>query len=243
MNLMRDEFKQIADQNTATSCEFLNEFCQGGWKLAQTSSHLVQKCLNLDAIANDLQKYHVFLMLHNCISDLCCCLDSIERGHDRTVLNNLRMVFEDFCCALHISSSHLVYEKFITNKHSATDSIGPAGKLRPNDAKFKHLYGELSKVSHHKAAELLARQMATRNGPLTHLKSINPSRLHLQIYPLLIIVDFLRSICEVTEELCLHVLPNPYFWIKPGEPNLSTQEDALILCLIEKAKPIFGPES
>lgn len=178
-------------------------------------------------------------MLRNCISAICCCLDSLERGHDRTVLNNLRMVFEDFCCTLHMHNDNAIYEKFLLSKHSATDSIGPARKLRPNDKKFKWIYGELSKVSHHKLVEFLARQMVSREGLLSHLKPLNPKRLHIQVFPLMIIVDFLRSIGEFAEEICLHLLPTPYFWLSPSEQNLETKEDMLIRKLAQQADPIF----
>lgn len=236
---MRTEFKKIAEDNTVAAYQLLGDFYQGSWKLVQTSSNVVDRCRSLDTVANDLKKHNLLIMLRNSISDICCCLDSLERGHDRTILNNLRMIFEDFCCVLHIHSDNAVYEKFLANKHSATDSIGPAGKLRPNDTKFKWIYGELSKVSHHKAVELIARQMVTREGPLSHLKPINPDRLHIQVYPLMIILDFLRSIGEVAEEMCLHLLAAPYFWTSSSERNLTTKEDDLIRRLFEKAKPIF----
>lgn len=239
MEPMRTQFKKIAEDNTITAYTLLEDFYRGGWQLAQTSSNVIDRCLNLRAIVGDVKTHNLLVMLRNCVSDICCCLDSVERGCDRTVLNNLRMVFEDFCCALHMYNNQSIYEKFLADKHSATDSIGPAGKLRPNDTKFKWIYGELSKASHHKSANFLARQMVTREGLLSHLKPINPDRLYIQVNPLLIIVDFLRSIGEFAEEMCLYCLNTPYFWINLSERNLATKEDELIRRLAEKAKPIF----
>lgn len=236
---MRITFKNIAEENTLASQELLEDFYTVGWKLAQTSSKIIDKCLNMYEIANDVKKTHLLMMLHNCISDLCCCLDSIERGHDRTVLNNLRMVFEDFCCVLHMQNEDKIYKNFISNRHTATDSIGPAKKLRPNDKSFKWLYGELSKISHHKNVELLARQMVSREGQLSHLKPISPNKLSIQVFPILIIINFLRSIGKEAEKICIHLLPTPYFWIGPSKQNLKTEEDALILKLIPKADSIF----
>ena len=149
------------------------------------------------------------------------------------------MVFEDFSCSIHIHFDDLIYKKFSSNKHSASKSIGPAKKLRPNDTAFNWVYGELSKVSHHKGIEFLARQMVTRERSLSHLKPINPNSLDIQVTPLLLIAHFLRSIGEFAEEICLHLLPTPYFWIKPCERNLSTHEDELIYDLAQKAKSIF----
>jgi hypothetical protein len=238
-HFMRSEFKKMAENNAIAAHRFLGDFYEGGWKLAHTSSQVIDQCLNMEEIVNDIKLTFLLIMLRNCISDICCNLDSLERGHDRTVLNNLRMTFEDFCCALHMHDDNTIYEKFLCGKHSASKSIDPAGKLRLNNPEFKSIYGRLSKVSHHMLPQLLARQMVSREGLLSHLKPLVPNRLHIQVYPLMIIVDFLRSIGEFAEEMCLHLLPTPYFWIKPTERNLGTNEDILIRSLIQKAAPIF----
>lgn len=235
---MRNEFKKIAEENSIASNQFLSEFYDGAWKLSQISSKVIDRCMNINEIANDEKKIILLVMLRNCISDICCCLDSLERGHNRTVWNNFRMIFEDFCLILHIHYDEEVFNKFINGNHQASKSVGAAKTLRPNDAKFKSLYGELSKISHHVLPELIARQMVTKEGLISHLKPFNSDKLDIQSNPILFIIDFLRSIGELAEELCLEFLPKPYFWIKPSTRNLATTSDRIILKLIQRAEQI-----
>ena len=232
----RTEYKKIAEENTIISQQLLEEFYVVGWKLAIISSSVIDDCLSTSEVVVDVKKTLLLLMLRNCISDICCCLDSLERGHERTVLNNLRMVFEDFCCVIHIHNDDVIYQKFINGQHQASKSIGTAKKLRVGDKKFDFLYGELSKVFHHVRPELIARQMQTRDGQLSHLKLINEKCLDVPKTPLYIIIDFLRSIGEFAEEICLNFLPSPYFWIKSSTRNLETSIDILIQKLVVKVE-------
>lgn len=200
---MRTEFQKLADQNMLASQEHLKKFYEAAWELAQKGTNIIGKCLNIEEIGRNTKKYLLLVMLRNCISDLCCCLDSLERGHDRTVFNNIRMIFEDFCCVVHMNYDQKIFEKFLKGNHYASKSVGPAKNLRPNDAKLSVLYGELSKISHHTCPELVARQMISRDGILSHLKPIDLKKLHVQVNPLCMIIDFLKSIAEVAEQVCL----------------------------------------
>lgn len=236
---MRNEFKKIAEENTEASQNHLKEFFEGSWCLAQISTKIIDRCLRTVEIAEDEKKTYLLVMLRNCISDICCCLDSLERGHQRTIDNNTRMIFEDFCCVVHINNDDKIYQKFLKGEHQASKSIGHAKKLRPNDAKFKHLYGKLSEISHHVDPSLIARQMLTRDGLLSHLKPIDPKKLRNQVTPLLPLIDILRSIGEFAEEMCLQFLETPYFWLKPSTRNIETSADKIIQQLANKALVMY----
>ena len=153
-------------------------------------------------------------MLNNSISDLLCCLDSLERGHCRTIENNLRMIFEDYCCALHISKDENTYIRFLKGDHQASNSISYAKKAQKME-EIGQLYGYLSNISHHKDPNLLGRQIVSITGGDTffsHLKPIDPKRLTLQVVSLLSILHLLRGGAELAEEICLDILEKPYFW-------------------------------
>lgn len=46
---MRNKFREIAKDNTTVAYEHLEDFYQTNWKLAQTSSDIIDRCLSLDA--------------------------------------------------------------------------------------------------------------------------------------------------------------------------------------------------
>ncbi len=232
---MKVEFKKIAEENVLASEKLLGDFYEITWKLVDISNSIIQKCLMNQVVADDIKKTFLLVMLRNCISDICCCIDALERGHERTVLNNLRMVFEDLCCVIHIYHDNETYAKFLNANHQASASVGPTKKLRPSDEVFHTLYGELSKISHHGFPELIARQMIAREGLLSHLKPINANRLYTQITPIMIVILLTRIIGEFSEEICLNNLLKFYFWINSNTKNSETPIDTHIQSLAIKA--------
>src|ERR1700685_3691311 len=97
---MRNSFKKLAEENTEVLYKELAEFLDGTWSLAKRSSNVIDA--NLLRIKIEGKELDSNIVLRNIISDLCCCLDSLERGGCRTIDNNLRMAFEDYCCALQL---------------------------------------------------------------------------------------------------------------------------------------------
>jgi len=231
---MRAELKKQQEENILTSHKLLGDYYEVAWNLMSIGDEIIYKCLMTQQIADDIKKTNLLLILRNCISSIYYCLDGVEKGYDRTILNNLRMVLEDLSLVIHIYHDDEAYKKFKNGKHQASASIGYARKIRPNDQIFS-LYGELSKVSHHVDIELIAMQMVTRNGLISHLKPINSYTLDIQINLIMIIILLTRTIGEFSEEICLKYLYNFYFWINSSKKNTETPIDIKIQLLVIKA--------
>lgn len=241
---MRNSFKKMADKNSHDIQQHLGEFIEGSWKTAQKCSKQVSICLQ--SIKSSQKQLECTAMLYNSISDLFCCLDAFERGHDRTISNNLRMILEDYCCVIQINKDEAAYKQFSNNKHLASKSVGYAKKTHENRKFLGNLYGELSKISHHNGKHLLARQtVSIKNGCelYSHLKPIDPNRLYGQINHLLMINHLFLSIAELAEEICINNLETPYFLTKSKDGwqrNLNTKECEFIQKLTLKAQQILG---
>lgn len=150
------------------------------------------------------------------LSDCCCCLDAFERGHERTVQNNLRMILEDFCSIVEASENDSVFTALQQGKHQASRSISFATSKYPK-LDIGNMYGELSKTSHHKEQGLFTRQWTNPRGIISHIKPFNPNLGNTQGDILFRIMLFARIVGEVAEKLCIDELEAPYFWTKEKE--------------------------
>ena len=108
---MRTAFKKAAKDNTDILHKHLGEFLEGTWSLARKSTDVIDTYRV--RIKTEGKELDSTLVLRNIISDLCCCLDSLERGGCRTIDNNLRMSFEDYCCALQLHADPKAYALFL----------------------------------------------------------------------------------------------------------------------------------
>ena len=182
---------------------------------------------------------HLLILLRNAVSDLLCCLDNLEAGHDRTLDNNLRMIFEDYCLALNIRGVEEAYELFLKGKLQASTTVTFAKKKEGLDS-FGRLYGFYSDISHHKDYNLLARQVVCINGKVnhfSHLKSIDKNRLYVQLNKLLMISLLLRLIGEEAEKIGAVYNVNLYFLEKSEDgyiKNLNIPENHFMMRLIEE---------
>ncbi|ADI38031.1 hypothetical protein wcw_0663 [Waddlia chondrophila WSU 86-1044] len=176
------------------------------------------------------------------MSDCCCCLDSAERGQDRTVHNNLRMILEDICCVIHSSEDDKILERLYNGKHQASNSVGFA-KNHYSTHEIGQLYGILSKISHHSMQELIVRQWVNRDGLLSHLKPFNPERSQATLNILLLVIHLSRIAGEVVEKICIKELDKPYFWESPQTKRKNPPIDTLIHNLCEKISVLMNQNS
>ena len=242
---MRRAFKKTAEENTKILHEELAEFFEGVWSLAEKSSNVIDA--NLVRIKDKGEILDSTIVLRNIISDLCCCLDSLERGACRTIDNNLRMAFEDYCCALQLNVDPKAYGLFLKEKFDISKAISFAKKYDQRYEDFGELYGRFSNISHHSRLILLARQIVSIENDVicyAHLKPINPTKLTAQISKLSFIAFLLIEIGVLGEEICLDLIDMPYFGCKTPEGyqrRLDTDEAIFILRLAEKTNVILNP--
>ncbi len=213
MTIMRNEFKKTAENNSKDFGTHLGDLLDKTWEVVKVSSHVIDKCLQVESISENAKHIHLLMMSRNLLSDCCCCLDALERGHERTVLNNLRMILEDLCCIIEASENEKVYIAVQNGEYSASQSISFAKKQYPTQT-LGDLYGMLSKVSHHTSSDLFVRQWVNRDGLLSHIKPFNPNRHQAQLNMLLMVTHFARLVGEVAEKPCIDKLKVPYFWTK-----------------------------
>lgn len=186
--------------------------------------------------------------MRNAISNLYCCLDSLERGHDRTVTSNLRMAFEDYCYAIAIHWNAEYYSLFMKEDLKVGQAISFAKKNRGNHKHFGELYGILSKITHHYDSTLLVRQILSMVGDVqyyAHLKPINPNKLFPQVFNLSLIAFLLLEVGAMAEEICIDLAEKPYFGIKilqEYQRSFDTSEDIFLIklsCLLmPRNKPL-----
>ncbi len=242
---MREAFKKAAEENSRILHRELAEFLDGTWSLARKSSDVIDSCRV--RIKTEGKELDSTLVLRNIISDLCCCLDSLERGGCRTIDNNLRMAFEDYCCALQLYADPKAYPLFLKEDLDIPQAITFAKKHRQGYEDFGQLYGHFSSILHHSRLILLARQVVSIENAMVcyaHLKPINPIKLTGQISKLIFIAFFLIEIGMLAEEICLGLIEAPYFGIKTPEgfqKRFDTPEAIFILKLAEKTDSILNP--
>ena len=134
---MRTAFKKAAKDNTDILHKHLGEFLEGTWSLARKSTDVIDTYRV--RIKTEGKELDSTLVLRNIISDLCCCLDSLERGGCRTIDNNLRMSFEDYCCALQLHADPKAYALFLKEDLDVPKAVTFAKKQR----KIIFLHGEI----------------------------------------------------------------------------------------------------
>lgn len=241
---MREAFKKAAQRNTTILYQSLGEFIDGTWALAQKSTDVIDTFRA--EIPCEGKELDTTLMLRNTISDLCSCLDALERGGDRTLQNNLRMAFEDFCLAVQLHWDTKAYDLFLKEKLSVPDAVPFAKKHKEGCQDFGRMYGLFSKISHHSRLLLLARQIlfidAKRNLIcLAHLRPVNPAKLIPQVTNLTLIAFLLIEIGVLTEEMCHLIVDKPlYFGMKTSqgyEKRFDTPEAIFIMKLAGKLDP------
>lgn len=233
MNTMRNSFKEIAIKNSKHIEIDLGDLLNKIWEVIRVSSQVIDNCLKVQSIRDNDKLLNLLIMSRNLLSDCCCCLDSLERGHDRTIFNNLRMILEDLSSVMNASEDENVYIALKDGKHQASQSITFAVKHYPTH-ELGHTYGWLSKISHHKEQSLLARQWINRNGLMAHIKPYDPKRRNAQLNALLTTMHFARLAGEVAEKLCLDELVNFYFWTKEKERHTSPEINILVSDVAEK---------
>jgi len=211
--MMRHSFKKIAVNNSKDFEEHLGDLLNKTWEVIRVSSLVVDNCLKVKSVRDNKKYLYLLMMSRNLLSDCCCCLDALERGHERTILNNLRMILEDLCCIIEASENEKVYAALQHGEYQASRSISFAIKQYPTQD-IGGLYGMLSKTSHHMTPGLFARQWVNRDGLMSHIKPFDPNRSLAQLDILLMVTHFARLVGEVAEKFCVDELEVPYFWTK-----------------------------
>lgn len=239
MNKMRMRFKEMAENHSMALQGHLGELFDSVWEVVRTCSRVTDRCLSTETALDDEKCQFLLLLLRNSLSDCCCCLDATERGHERTVFNNLRMILEDTCCAIHASEDQKVLKCLYDGKYQASNSITFA-KKHYSGHEIGKLYGFLSKVSHHSMQELVVRQWVNRDGLLSHLKPFNPERMQAQLNVLSLVTHLARIIGEVAEKVCLDELQDPYFWNSSGGKKQDPPIDAIVFEISEKISKIMN---
>lgn len=233
LNIMRNEFKKTAENNSKDFEAHLGDLLDKTWEVIRASSLVIDKCLQVESVSENAKYIHLLMMSRNLLSDCCCCLDALERGHERTILNNLRMILEDLCCIIEASENEKVYTAVQSGEYQASQSIPFAKKQYPTQT-LGDLYGMLSKVSHHASSDLFVRQWVNRDGLLSHIKPFNPNRHQAQLNILLMITHFARLVGEVAEKPCIDKLEVPYFWTKQKNRIPSPAINTIVCEIAEK---------
>jgi hypothetical protein len=240
MNIMRNGFKKIAENNAKFIEIDLGDLLNKIWEVVRASSQVIDNCLKVQSISDNKKQTVLLLILRNMLSDCCCCLDSLERGHERTIFNNLRMILEDLSAVMHASENENVYTALQDGKHQASQSVTFATKRSPGH-EFGRIYGLLSKISHHMEPGLIVRQWINRDGLIAHIKPYDPNRHQEQLNALLMIMLLAGLTGETAEELCLDELETPYFWTKGKERHPSPAIKKVISEVAEKIDRIMPP--
>lgn len=235
---MRQAFKKTAENNSKDIEEHLGDLLNKTWEIIRVSSLVIDKCLQVESVSDNAKYIHLLMMSRNLLSDCCCCLDALERGHDRTISNNLRMILEDLSCIMEATENEKVYAALLKGKHQASQSISFADKLYPGQD-LKLTYGKLSKISHHKSDALFVRQWINRHGLLSHIKPFDPNHCQQQLEVLQMIIHFARLAGEVAEQLSIDKLEVPYFWTKQKNRNPYPEINITISEVTEKIAEKF----
>jgi hypothetical protein len=229
-------FKKIAENNVKSIEADLGDLLNKTWEVVSVSSQVIDNCLKVQSILDNAKTVNLLLISRNLLSDCCCCLDSLERGHERTIFNNLRMILEDLCTVMEASENEQVYNALQAGKHQASRSVTFATKRYPTHG-LGHTYGWLSDISHHKVQWLMVRQWINREGLVAHIKPYDPNRRQPLLNAILTIMHLARFTGEIAEELCLDELEILYFWTKGKERHPSP---AINIVMSEIAEKIHG---
>ncbi|MEX0961860.1 MAG: hypothetical protein WDZ28_03275 [Simkaniaceae bacterium] len=234
---MRRSFKKTAESNSNDFEKHLGDLLDKTWEVIRVSSSVIDKCLQVESTSttDNAKQIRLLMMSRNLLSDCCCSLDALERGHERTIFNNLRMILEDLCCIIEASENEKVYAALQKGEHQASKSISFAVKQHPTQG-IGDSYGMLSKVSHHMDSDLIVRQWINRDGLLSHIKPFNPNRYQAQLNILLSVTHFSRLVGEVAEKLCVEKLEVPYFWTKQKNRNPSPPINAVVSEIADKIR-------
>jgi hypothetical protein len=92
---MRSSYKELAEIHDEAIHKYMGQLIDDVWEVVRTCSQAVDHCLRMDGVINNEKLISMLLILRNMVSDCCCCMDSLERGHERTIFNNIRMILED----------------------------------------------------------------------------------------------------------------------------------------------------
>ena len=210
---MRKEFKQVTESYSKNFDEHLGDLLNKTWEVVRVSSRVIDNCLKVESISNNPKYLNLLMMSRNLLSDCCCCLYDLERGFDRTIKNNLRMILEDLCSIIEASENEKVYSALENGQHQASNSITFAKKYYPKHG-IGELYGRLSKTSHHMIPGLWTRQWVDQELTISHLKPFDFNLCQEQLDILGMIIHFAGLVGEVAEKLCIEELKTPYFWTK-----------------------------
>ena len=240
MNVMRNGFKKIAENNAKSIEADLGDLLNKTWEVVKVSSQVIDNCLKVQSIRDNTKIMNLLLISRNLLSDCCCCLDSLERGHERTIFNNLRMILEDLSAVMNASENENAYNALQGGKHQASQSVTFATKRYPTH-ELGYTYGWLSKISHHMEQGLIVRQWINQDGLMAHIKPYDPNRRQAQLNALLTIMHFARLAGEIAEGLCLDELETPYFWTKEKERHPSPAINIVVSEVAEKIDRMMHP--
>ena len=227
MNIMRSSYKKLAEIHSEAMCKHMGQLVDDVWEVVRICSQAIDHCLRMDGVLNNEKLISMLLILRNMVSDCCCCMDALERGHERTIFNNIRMILEDLSCVVHAKENSRVLETLLAGDYQASNSISFLRDKYPTHELHK-IYGLLSKLSHHKMQELVVRQWVNRDGLLSHLKPFDPNRKQAKLNALLMVTHLVRLAGEVAESLCFNELDQSYFWVDPITQKKNLPVDEII---------------
>lgn len=209
---MRSSYKKLAEIHSDSMHKYMGKLIDDVWEVMRVCSQAIDRCLQMNGVLNDEKLISMLLILRNMVSDCCCCMDALERGHERTIFNNIRMMLEDLSCVVHAKEDGKILETLLAGEYQASKSISFLRDKYPTHELHK-IYGWLSKFSHHTMQELIVRQWVNRDGLLSHLKPFDPNRKQAKLNVLLMITHLVRLTGEIAEGLCFSELEQSYFWI------------------------------
>lgn len=239
MNIMRSSYKKLAEIHSDAMDNHMGQLVDDVWEVARICSQAIDHCFSMDGVLNKEKLISMLLILRNTISDCCCCMDALERGHERTIFNNIRMILEDLSCVVHAKDDSVILEALLAGEYQASKSISFIRDKYPTHGLNK-VYGMLSKLSHHKMKELVVRQWVNREGLLSHLKPFDPSRKQAKLNVLLMVTHLVRLTGEVAESLCFNELDQSYFWIDQATQKKNLPIDEIIGGIATRIATLMG---
>ncbi len=216
MHILRQEYKSQAKKNEELFKEIIEPDFLRFWSFVEICNERVNtsfKCVN-DSCPNS-KEFFLILMLRNSISDLLHCVDSLERGHGNTILNNLRMILEGLCLAFYLyqDKTNDSFYRYKNNKNDTNIAQVAINFCKKYDGyeSFGQLYGILSEISHHANVEQTVHKIDRASSTIHHINPINVSQFKLQANPLLMIMFMFRAIAELAEGISIDLIEEPYF--------------------------------
>ena len=120
---MRSSYKKLAEIHSNAIHKHMGELVDEVWEVVRICSQVIDHCLGMDGVLNNEKLMSMLLISRNMISDCCCCMDALERGHERTIFNNIRMILEDLSCVVHAKENIVVLEALLAGEYQASKSI------------------------------------------------------------------------------------------------------------------------